>query len=140
MQYSKCLCRFKFSTRNSHCKICSGKCFQRNFDRKSPVARFTEPPFYGSRSVHVESIKDWNNIIDKIHFTHEDFMKHFEVIKKIEINFSNKTGLITILDNLNYYLSVFILKHNPLPTLLNNNILPFLSLWFSFVSVCLSHI
>ena len=38
--------------------------------------------FYGSRSVQVKSIKDWNNIIDKIHFTSEDFMKHFEVIKK----------------------------------------------------------
>ena len=96
--------------------------------------------FYGSRSVQVKSIKDWNNIIDKIHFTPEDFMKHFEVIKKIKIHFSNKTALITILDNLSYYLSVFILKHNPLATLLNNNILPFLSLWFSFVSlfVCLT--
>ena len=40
--------------------------------------------FYGSRSVQVKSIKDWNNIIDKIHFTPEDFMKHFEVIKKIK--------------------------------------------------------
>ena len=40
--------------------------------------------FYGSRSVHVKSIKDWNNIIDKIHFTLEDFMKRFEVIKKIK--------------------------------------------------------
>ena len=38
--------------------------------------------FYGSRSVQVKSIKDWNNIIVKIHFTTEDFMKQFEVIKK----------------------------------------------------------
>ena len=38
--------------------------------------------FYGSRSVQVKSIKDWNNIIAKIHFTTEDFMKQFEVIKK----------------------------------------------------------
>ena len=36
--------------------------------------------FYGSRSVQVKSIKDWNNII--VHFTTEDFTKYFEVIKK----------------------------------------------------------
>ena len=40
--------------------------------------------FYGSRSAQVKSIKDWNNIIDKIHFTPEDLMKRFEVIKKIK--------------------------------------------------------
>ena len=40
--------------------------------------------FYGSRSVHVKSIKDWNNIIAKIHFTTEAFMKRSEVIKKIK--------------------------------------------------------
>ena len=38
--------------------------------------------FYGSRSVQVKSSKDWNNIIDKIHFTPEDFMKRYEVIKE----------------------------------------------------------
>ena len=38
--------------------------------------------FCGSRSVQVKSVKDWNNITDKIHFTAEDFMKCFEVIKK----------------------------------------------------------
>ena len=39
--------------------------------------------FYGSRSVQVKSIKDWNNIIDKIHFTPEDFMKcSFSLSKK----------------------------------------------------------
>ena len=36
--------------------------------------------FYGSRSVQVKSIKDWNNIIAKIHFTTEDFMKCSEVL------------------------------------------------------------
>ena len=40
--------------------------------------------FYGSRSVQVKSIKDWNNIIDKIHYTAKDFMKRFEVIKKMK--------------------------------------------------------
>ena len=40
--------------------------------------------FYGSESVQIKSIKDWNNIIDKIHFTTEDFMKGSEVIKKIK--------------------------------------------------------
>ena len=40
--------------------------------------------FYDSRSVLVKSIKDWNNIIAKIHFTTEDFMKRLEVIKKIK--------------------------------------------------------
>ena len=40
--------------------------------------------FYGSRSVQVKSIKDWNNIIDKRQFTTEDFMKCSEVIKKIK--------------------------------------------------------
>ena len=38
--------------------------------------------FYGSRSVQVKSVKDWNNIIDKIHFTTEDFLKCSEVIKQ----------------------------------------------------------
>ena len=33
--------------------------------------------FYGSRSVQVKSMKDWNNMIDKIPFTTEDFMKRF---------------------------------------------------------------
>ena len=40
--------------------------------------------FYSSRSVQFKSIKDWNNIIDKIHFTTDDFMKRSEVIKKIK--------------------------------------------------------
>ena len=40
--------------------------------------------FYGSTSVQVKSIKDWNNIIDKIHFTTEDFMKRSEVIKTVK--------------------------------------------------------
>ena len=40
--------------------------------------------FYGSRSVQVKSIKDWNNIIDKIHFTIDNFMKRSEIIKKIK--------------------------------------------------------
>ena len=44
----------------------------------------TKTSFYGSRSVQIKSIKDWNNIIDKIHFTTEDFMKRSEVIKKIK--------------------------------------------------------
>ena len=39
---------------------------------------------YGSRLLQIKSIKDWNNIIDKIHFTTEDFMKCSEVIKKIK--------------------------------------------------------
>ena len=30
---------------------------------------------YGSKSVQVKSITDWNNIIDKKQFTFEDFMK-----------------------------------------------------------------
>ena len=40
--------------------------------------------FYDSRSVQIKLSKDWNNIIDKIHFTTEDFMKRSEVIKKIK--------------------------------------------------------
>ena len=50
---------------------------------------------------------------------------------------SVKTNLVSILDNLSYYLSA-LSKTQPLPTFLNNNnILPFLSLQFSFVSHCL---
>ena len=30
---------------------------------------------YGSKSVQVKSITDWNNIIDKKQFTFEDFVK-----------------------------------------------------------------
>ena len=37
-----------------------------------------------SRSVQFKSVKNWNNIIGKIHITAEDFMKHFEIIKKIK--------------------------------------------------------
>lgn len=56
--------------------------------------------FYGS-------MKDWNYMIDEIHFTPEDFMKHSEVIKKIP--FCDKTTLITTVDNKNYKdLSIFI--------------------------------
>ena len=40
--------------------------------------------FKGSRSVQVKSIKDWNNVIDKIYFTTEDFIKRSEVIKKMK--------------------------------------------------------
>ena len=39
---------------------------------------------YGPRSVQVKSIKYWNNIIDKTHFTTGDLMKRSEVIKKIK--------------------------------------------------------
>ena len=39
--------------------------------------------FYCSKSLQVKSIKDWNIIIDKMLFTTKDFMKPFEVIKKI---------------------------------------------------------
>ena len=39
--------------------------------------------FYGSKSVQVKSIKDWNNIIDKIHFTTEDFMKCLHALTPI---------------------------------------------------------
>ena len=42
--------------------------------------------FYGSRLIQVKSVKDWNNITDKIHSTTEDFMKRSEVIKKIKNN------------------------------------------------------
>ena len=40
--------------------------------------------FYGPISVQIKSVKDWNNIIDKIHIITEDFMKRSEVIKKIK--------------------------------------------------------
>ena len=44
--------------------------------------------FYGPRPVQFKSTKDWNNLIDKIHFTTEDFMKkHYEVIKKLKMPF-----------------------------------------------------
>ena len=36
-----------------------------------------------SRSLQVKSVKDWNNIIDKMLFTTKDFMKPFEDSKKI---------------------------------------------------------
>ena len=57
--------------------------FLEKFSLKQPRSPpFMEPLFYGSRSAQVKSINDWNNIIDKIHFTPEDSTKHFEVIKK----------------------------------------------------------
>ena len=40
--------------------------------------------FHSSRSVQVKSIKDWNNIIDKIRLTTKDFMKRIEVMQKIK--------------------------------------------------------
>ena len=68
--------------------------------------------FYGSRPVQVKSVKDRNNIIDKIHFTRKDFMKCSEVIKKKTTYYSViKTTFITNLDNPNdNYLSDFILN------------------------------
>ena len=66
-----------------------------------------------SRSVQVKSIKDWNNVIDKIHFTPKDFMKSSEVIKKKKKHFCDKTTLITILDNLSLLPFCLYLKHNP---------------------------
>ena len=41
-------------------------------------------PLYHSKSVQVKSVKDLNNIIGKIRFTPEDFMKCSEVNKKIK--------------------------------------------------------
>ena len=114
--------------------------FLEKFWSKEPCSPVSRNPFF-MVPVQVKSIKDWNNIIDKLQFTPEDFKKHFEVIKKLKIHFSDETTLITILDNLSYYLDAFILKRNPLPFLLNNNnILPFLSLWvfFVFLFVCLT--
>ena len=40
--------------------------------------------FYGFRPVQVKSIKAWNNIIDEIHFTPEDFMKRHTRLKGTE--------------------------------------------------------
>ena len=40
--------------------------------------------FYDSRSVQVKPVKDWNNIIAKIHFATDDLMKRSEVIKTIK--------------------------------------------------------
>ena len=56
-----------------------------------------ETSFYGSRSVQVKSIKDWNNIIDKTHFTAEDFMKLSDFVKKLKTIICDKTAIITIL-------------------------------------------
>ena len=82
-------------------------------------------------SVQFKLIKDCNNIIDKIHFTPEDFMKLFQGYqKKLKMHSSDKTIIVTILDNLICCLSAFILKH----------ILPFFPLWFSFVSLSISHV
>ena len=74
--------------------------------------------FYGSRSVQVKSVKDWNNTIDKINFTTEHF--------------------IIILDNLSYYLPALILKHNPCQLYqIIITFCPFCPFGFLF-SVCLS--
>ena len=58
--------------------------------------------FYRSGSVQVKSIKDWNNLIDKIHSSNA-----LRLLKKEKIPSSkkipDKTTLITILDNVNYY-------------------------------------
>ena len=48
--------------------------------------------FCGSRLVEVKSIKDWNNIFNKIHFATEDFMKCSKVIIKIKNIFCDKTN------------------------------------------------
>ena len=61
----------------------------RTYDLNIPKMKTS---FYGSRSVQVKSVKDWNDTIDKINFTTEHF--------------------IIILDSLSYYLSALILKHN----------------------------
>ena len=55
-----------------------------------------ETSFYCSKLIWGKSIKDWNNMIDEIHFTPEDFMEHSEVTKKIKkIPFCDKITLMT---------------------------------------------
>ena len=66
--------RFK----EQHCHNTRGA---RRYDLNIPKMKAS---FYGSKSVQVKSIKDWDNIIDEIHFTIEDFMKRSKVIKKIK--------------------------------------------------------
>ena len=71
--------------------------------------------FYGPRPVQFKSTKDWNNLIDKIHFTTEDFMKkHSEVIKKLKMPFCD--------DALNRKVPWTVLSLNLLPFLLDETV------------------
>ena len=58
--------------------------------------------FYGSRSVQVKSIKDWNNIIALITLPLKILWNALRLSKKLKIPFCYKTTLITTLDNPDY--------------------------------------
>ena len=44
----------------------------------------------GSSSVKIKSIKDWNEVIHKIHFSSELFFKRAEFIKLVKSTFHNR--------------------------------------------------
>ena len=45
---------------------------------------------FGSNSVKIKSIKDWNEIIHKIHFSSEPLFKHAEFIKLVRSMFHDR--------------------------------------------------
>ena len=44
----------------------------------------------GSNSIKIKSIKDWNEVIHKIHFSSELFFKRAEFIKLVKSTFHNR--------------------------------------------------
>ena len=50
----------------------------------------TNTQMFGSNSIRIKSIKDWNEIIRKIHFSSELLFKHAEFIKLVKSTFHDR--------------------------------------------------
>ena len=50
----------------------------------------TNTQMFGSNSIKTKSIKDWNEIIHKIHFSSELLFKHAEFIKLVKSTFHDR--------------------------------------------------
>ena len=50
----------------------------------------TDKQIFGSNSIKIKSINDWNEIIEKIHFSSELLLKSAEFVKRVKNSFHNR--------------------------------------------------
>ena len=50
----------------------------------------TDKQIFASNSIKIKSINDWNEIIDKIHFSSELLFKRAEFVKRVKNSFHNR--------------------------------------------------
>ena len=60
----------------------------------------TNTQMFGSNSIKTKSIKDWNEIIRKIHFSSELLFKHAEFIKLVKSTFHGTSSQNKVLYNI----------------------------------------